>query len=160
MNYYRKERTKCFLATLLDIKVALFNPLKCPLISGSGPKWTISDLMSDLLLLISLRSASAFRTGKLQLSYSSFLFYTFHYLLYESRSIMGGKSSFPPWQFHLHIGKSLSGTKKKRLCLLLVLNDYFGHLRVEITIIHWLFLGFDGKSTFNLIVRQQIKMCD
>lgn len=110
VNYYRKERTKCFLAILLDIKVALFNPLKRPLISGSGPKWTNSDLMSDLLLLISLRSASAFRTGKLQLSYSSFPF--FHYLLtlYECRN-MGDKSSFPPWQFHLHIGNSLSGKK-------------------------------------------------
>lgn len=160
MNYYKKERTKCFLVTLLDIKVALFNPLKCLLISVSGPKWTISDLMGDLLLLISLRSASTFRTGKLQLSYSSFLFCTFHYLLCESRNIMDDKSSFSSRQFCLHIGNSLSGTKKRRLCLLLVLNNYFNHLRVENTIIHWIFWGYDGKSTFNLIVRQQIKMCD
>lgn len=66
-----------------------------------------------------------------------------------------------PDQFHLHIGNLLSGTKKKKkLCLLLVLNNYFGRSRVENITIHWLFWGYDGKSTFNLIVRQQIKMRD
>lgn len=118
VNYYKKERIKCFLGTLLDIKVALFNPLKCSLISGSGrgPKWTNSDLMSDLLLLISLRSASAFRMGKLQLSCSSFLFCTFHYLLplYESRNIMSGKSSFPPWPISSPHWELIIWDKKKK----------------------------------------------
>lgn len=54
--FKNKQKKKLFLAAWmsrkvwLDRKVTLFNPLKCPLIIGSDPRWTNSDLERDLFL--------------------------------------------------------------------------------------------------------------
>lgn len=97
--------------------------------------------------LIPLKSAPAFRTGKLKLSHSSFLFCTFHYLLplCETRNVMDGRVASYPHKFISTLWTDYLEKKLKNIYLE-VLQNCFGHLRVEETKIHWLFWDMITKE--------------